>query len=507
LANIEADRAAAAQLLQQDEDHAKNSQRLLEEAKGQRLEHRAFRPGLLEIVLSFGKAFREWRQKDLLHATRIEACESQCRVALGAVRTQKAAVDAIATRHAATAQNLQIKTARLAKVKLALSEGSQLYGNRFPQIATWTTQESDREQSSPWADDEWNAARTAVFTEALALHKAFVLANPDAMRKNLQAAMDVLAGAVPESTPNDAVEAAWATLFFVVPVISTTFASFDRLFSHLGRESLGWLLIDEAGQAVPQSAAGAIWRARRAVVVGDPLQLEPVVTIPMTAQESLRQHYQVEEIWVPGRTSVQQLADRANRLGTYVATDDKPIWVGAPLRVHRRCDQQMFDISNRVAYDGMMVFGTAARQQLVFPASSWIDVVGAENDSHWIPAEGQAVRQLIQTLFNNGAAPESIFLISPFRRVVRELRDIASDFKGVKSGTVHTVQGKEADIVIFVLGGDPQRPGAKQWASVRPNLLNVAVSRAKRRLYVVGNREAWKSYPYFSTCAQVLRRC
>lgn len=504
LDRIESDRATSAGLLLQDDDYAQSSHLLLEATKQQRFEHRAFRPGLLEILLSFGKAFREWRQKDLVHAARIEACESQCRLALGAVRTQKAALDAIVTRQATTAQNLQAKIVRLEKVKVALNEASQLYGEHFPEPRSWAAKESSREQSSPWADDEWNAARTAVFTEALALHKAFVLANPDVMRKNLQAAMDILGGAVPENAPIDAVEAAWSTLFFIVPVISTTFASFDRLFSHLGRESLGWLLIDEAGQAVPQSAAGAIWRARRAVVVGDPLQLEPVVTIPMTAQESLRQHYQVEEVWVPGRTSVQQLADRSNKLGTYVATADGPIWVGAPLRVHRRCDQQMFDISNRVAYDGMMVFGTGTRQQLVFPDSSWIDVVGSENDSHWIPAEGRAVRELIHALMNDGAALESIFLISPFRRVVRELRDIANDFKGVKSGTVHTVQGKEADIVIFVLGGDPQRPGAKQWASARPNLLNVAVSRAKRRLYVVGNRDAWKSYPYFSTCAQVL---
>ena len=64
-------------------------------------------------------------------------------------------------------------------------------------------------------------------------------------------------------------EAAWTALFFVIPVVSTTFASFDRLFSHLGRESLGWLLIDEAGQAAPQVAAGH-FMARRSVVVGDP---------------------------------------------------------------------------------------------------------------------------------------------------------------------------------------------------------------------------------------------
>jgi hypothetical protein len=45
--------------------------------------------------------------------------------------------------------------------------------------------------------------------------------------------------------------------------------------------------------------------------------------------------------------------------------------------------------------------------------------------------------------------------------------------------------------------------GAKEWASRRPNLMNVAVSRAKRRLYVIGN-EAWAARRYFDVLASRL---
>lgn len=78
-------------------------------------------------------------------------------------------------------------------------------------------------------------------------------------------------------------------------------------------------------------------------------------------------------------------------------------------------------------------------------------------------------------------------------------------YAGLVGGTIHRAQGKEADIVILVLGGDPARPGAKEWAASKPNLVNVAVSRARRRLYVVGDREEWRTRRYFGTVAERLR--
>ena len=52
------------------------------------------------------------------------------------------------------------------------------------------------------------------------------------------------------------------------------------MFPGMGAGEIGWLLVDEAGQAPPQAAVGALWRARRALVIGDPLQIKPFVTTP-----------------------------------------------------------------------------------------------------------------------------------------------------------------------------------------------------------------------------------
>ncbi|HET9256940.1 MAG TPA: DEAD/DEAH box helicase, partial [Pseudonocardiaceae bacterium] len=357
-------------------------------------------------------------------------------------------------------------------------------------------------------DKEWNLARSELFLAALKLHKAFLRHTPTEMRRNLQAAMDVIGGEVPSDLPEGAALAAWQSLFFVVPVVSTTFASYARLFGHLGKEALGWLLIDEAGQATPQNAVGALWRAKRAVVVGDPLQLEPVTTLPFRAEQAIRNELGIDEQWSSSRTSVQRLADRLTPLGTWLGSGDDKTWVGVPLTVHRRCDQPMFGIVNTIAYEGLMIDGTGKGPRERFdaayptlPPSKWIDVASSGSQGHWIPDEGQELNRILNTLAELKFDMSEVMVISPFRDVARQISGTARQYPGLVAGTIHTAQGKQADIVVLVLGSAPDRPGARRWAASKPNLLNVAVSRAKRRLYVIGNRQAWATQCHFGTLA------
>ncbi len=69
---------------------------------------------------------------------------------------------------------------------------------------------------------------------------------------------------------------------------------------------------------MPQAAVGALWRARRAVVVGDPLQIEPVFTVPVKLDRSARRSHSKlpQDLRVmPHTVSVQNLADAANPCG------------------------------------------------------------------------------------------------------------------------------------------------------------------------------------------------
>ncbi|WP_412075820.1 AAA domain-containing protein [Streptomyces xanthophaeus] len=378
--------------------------------------------------------------------------------------------------------------------------------------------EADQELGSPWSDEAWSTARSDLFLRALDLHRAFVAGAAKTVRGNLQVLMELMAG-TNGPVPDEEVAHAWQTLFLLVPVVSTTFSSVGSMFARLGRESIGWVLVDEAGQATPQAAAGALWRARRAVLVGDPLQLEPVVTMPEALQRRLLSAYGVDEHWLPSATSAQAVADRTNPYGTYLPapdTDDELVWVGSPLRVHRRCEEPMFTVSNEVAYGGLMVYGTAPK---AFPdtdrdgllPSRWLntDDPSRPSEAPWGERDRRAFEFVLDHLHRHGVAVERVRVIAPFRALVAECQKTCRGRDGWTSelieercATVHRAQGKEADVVVLVLGGG--RPGARDWAARTPHLLNVAASRAKRRLYVIGERSLWAPLPHFDVLASEL---
>jgi hypothetical protein len=395
-----------------------------------------------------------------------------------------------------------------------------------------------RELSAPWMDEEFATARSRLFLAALNLHWAVSTNEPGLMRRNLNAVMDVVRGEVPASFPTAKALAAWQLLFFVVPVVSTTFASLSRMFASLQREALGWLFVDEAGQAVPQASVGALWRTQRAVIVGDPRQLEPIVALPMAGQYKLADHFDVDRQWAPGSTSVQQVADRLNIHGTWLPEPGNGgrTWVGSPLRVHRRCDRLMFEVSNAIAYDHMMVYGASdPTEPDLVDDSVWIDVPAKSTGGKWNPEEGQRVRELLLDIRDRveqrmrreaqqsndpppwsldderwreeleGRFGESVFVVSPFRDVVRGLQQTLPSLLPARLervGTVHVTQGKEAEVVVLVLGTSEDESGSRGWASGRPNLLNVAATRAKRRLVVVGDHGNWSGLRYFNILAR-----
>jgi len=354
---------------------------------------------------------------------------------------------------------------------------------------------------TPYSSEKINLLRGEIFLQSLKLTELAIRVNARYFTANLNAFVNLSPNKAIPGMDEGVASGLWSCFFFCIPVVSVTLASFQPQFFNMGKGSVGWVLIDEAGQATLPSVCGAIWRAKRCVVIGDTLQIPPVVTIPRGLGRMLQEAYVVGEEWSPLIHSAQYLADRVTPYGTYVG---EGIWTGVPLRAHRRCSEPMFSIANEIAYNGQMVKVKEERvRQYPTGESGWIDVLPMTVSGHAVTEELQVAEDLIRMLVGFGG---KVFVITPFRSVVEACGGRLKQLYGVDCGTIHRFQGKEAEVVILVLGTGSGAVEARNWVAESPNMLNVAVTRAKERLYVIGNREVWGRHRHFDYLIRVLRK-
>ncbi|MCP5362352.1 MAG: ATP-binding protein [Rickettsiaceae bacterium] len=408
-----------------------------------------------------------------------------------------------------------------------LIQNKYSWSSAIPNKNFWQLSDQEIQLSSPWIHTELQDVRARLFVDAMKLHYSFIINSSDCISNNLKAIKRVLTSGKWPSDLQYLLKHIWAVFFLVVPSVSTTFASFSKLFKGLNEaESLGWLLVDEAGQSCPQEALGAIYRAKKAIIVGDPLQVRPVATMPSAMNDTLLEYYHVDKTWSVLEESVQTLSDRVNVYGTEIIKYANSQWVGCPLRVHRRCIEPMFSIANKIAYDNLMIQATKQKSSNfdpIYPTSQWFDVQSNEFNGHWCEQEGTEAFKIIQRIIEQNHSLPDLYIITPFKAVADKLKKLLKDkseylnsklkptekpmltnwiYKSV--GTIHAFQGKQSEGVILLLGGNPSKPGAINWASDTPNILNVALTRAKYKFFVIGNYKLWSSKPHFQDLATVI---
>lgn len=484
--------------------------------------HRLGRPGFFSRL--FGTAsWKSWRSSQLQLVAALQQSAQRARAGDAALELARIELDKAQSRSQELDREICDKQRTVAQLDAALDVARDRLGDRIVDALFFEREHQAIHLTAPWLPDDVHRMREDLFAAALAVHKAFIDACAARLQHNLGLLMAAMtAGALQSPAHRELLPDLWSSLFMVVPVVSTTFASVHTMLGDLPPESIGWLLVDEAGQAVPQAAVGAIMRARRSIVVGDPLQIPPVVSLPERLSDEICRFFNIDRAeWSAPAASTQTLADQASRFKSTFAADIGDREVGLPLLVHRRCQNPMFDVSNAIAYAGQMVHAVAPKHPgpigSVLGVSRWIDVAG-NAETKWCPEEGEAVVRMLGELAAAGVRNPDLFVITPFKIVEQEMRrrlDSEADLLGqlgVKAvewsrdrvGTIHTFQGREADTVILLLGAP--RVGqhrARQWAASPPNIINVAVSRAKQNLYVIGSACAWAGA---GTSLQILQR-
>ena len=272
-----------------------------------------------------------------------------------------------------------------------------------------------------------------------------------------------------------------------------------------------YVIIDEASQCDIASILPLLYRAKRAVIIGDPKQLSHISQLSRRQDIALLDKYHVNPIWSYSSTSLYTLAE------SKVAVDQI-----VQLKDHFRCCADIIEFSNTVFYDGSL--RTATRYSgLKTPAGErpgirWIDVHGRTvrpaSGSAYNKEEAEAVVQELKRLKTSGYQG-TLGVTTPFRRQAEEIRRILENQEPrlyedlinrheFIADTVHKFQGDEWDLMIFspvVSNGASQ--STLGFLSSTGNLFNVAITRARAVLVVVGNHRycADSSVSYLSKFA------
>ncbi|MCI9244426.1 MAG: DUF2726 domain-containing protein [Alistipes sp.] len=251
-------------------------------------------------------------------------------------------------------------------------------------------------------------------------------------------------------------------------VLSTTFSA----RSCLSPETIyDYVIMDEASQVSVETGALALSCARNAVIVGDSMQLPNVVT----PEARLK----LDEI--AGQFPIPQSYDCARNSFLESVCRTIPSVPQTLLKEHYRCHPKIIDFCNRKFYGGNLVIMTGDNGEPDVVCA--IKTVEGNHDHHHVnQREIDVIRKEVLPTLSYEA--EHIGIIAPYNAQVDALQQqIGSP---VDIATVHKFQGREKDAIVMSTVENQISDFVDD-----PNLLNVAVSRAKQKfcLVVTGNKQ------------------
>jgi len=247
----------------------------------------------------------------------------------------------------------------------------------------------------------------------------------------------------------------------------------------LENEEFDLVVIDEATQATEPSALIPLIKARRAVLAGDHKQLPPTV-----------------------------LSREAERGGLGVSLFERMISLhpeaSALLDTQYRMHPKIMEFPAKAFYEGKLRSAEGLEKMglsdlLAFPAEDpalddrpvvFLDTSGRSPErtrrgspSKENPGEAEMVRGLVKELLGLGLDPSQVGVIAPYEDQVKLLREILPE--GVEARTVDGFQGREKEVIVLSLVRS--NPSGRIGFLNDRRRLNVAITRARRKLIVIGD--------------------
>ncbi|MCX8061564.1 MAG: AAA domain-containing protein, partial [Anaerolineales bacterium] len=258
------------------------------------------------------------------------------------------------------------------------------------------------------------------------------------------------------------------------------------------------VIIDEASQCDFASALPLLFRGKKIVIIGDPNQLRHVATLSKESDRELTQKFGVGfDAFSYNSCSLFDIALRSCGSQPGVLLLDE----------HYRSDARIINFSNQEFYDNKLKIRTDLTKRNVrktflnqFGGMFWLHTRGQvsypPNGSCCNETEAEYIMSLLPQLFEALERLEmgnsSIGIVTPFRAQEERIRNLIQSHYGITDkitvGTAHKFQGDEKDFMIFsTVIGEGTKEGTLSWLDQTRNLLNVAVTRARVTLIVVGD--------------------
>ncbi|MBF0303429.1 MAG: DUF559 domain-containing protein, partial [Desulfamplus sp.] len=254
-----------------------------------------------------------------------------------------------------------------------------------------------------------------------------------------------------------------------------------------------FVIIDEASQNDIASVIPLLFRAKYAIVIGDPNQLRHISHLKNNFVQKFADSCKLGETLIDyhyNKRSAYDLAAKAFQ----ESTGQNPFI----LKEHYRCHRDIIQFSNYEFYDSKL-FPKSYIYKDISPLNSgiaWKHVAGNYKD-HANPSEAYAIIDFIEELNQKGLNNNiGIGIITPFRNQKNLILNLLSRKKMITgnpndkilASTVHSFQGDERDIIIYspVLS-EGINEKSQEWLDKSIDLLNVAITRARNALVIVGD--------------------